>query len=139
MPQVPVNHVAVFVSAVIPIIVGMVWHGKLFWKQWATLSGQPINQQKPKDMGKKMLIAFVGWLLMSYVLQHAIVFANAYLGTSGVFGGLMSGFFNWLGFTAIVSAMPMLWEGKSWKLWFINSGHILVSLLIMGAILSVWM
>ena len=30
------------------------------------------------------------------------------------------------------------WDGKSWKLWFINSGYYLVSLLLMGSLLSVW-
>jgi hypothetical protein len=81
---------------------------------------------------------FVGSLLMSYVLANELVFSGAFMQTSGVTVGLMGGFFNWLGFVAPVSLGTVLWDGKSWKLWFINSGYYLVSLLLMGSLLSVW-
>jgi hypothetical protein len=75
---------------------------------------------------------------MAYVLSHSIVFANFYLGTSGIYGGLMAGFWNWLGFVAPVTLGSVLWEGKSWKLWCFNNSYYLVMLLVMGVILSLW-
>lgn len=32
----------------------------------------------------------------------------------------------------------VLWEGKSWKLWFLNNAYHLVVLTVMGVILALW-
>lgn len=138
MPEVPVNYLAVLVAAVVMMVIGMMWHGPLFGKTWAKLSGVSEEKMRSGGMARRIGISFIGWLLMSYVLQHAIVFAGKYLGLSGIQAGLIVGFFNWLGFIAPVLMAPVLWEGKSWKLWLINSGYFLVSLLVMGIILAVW-
>lgn len=50
----------------------------------------------------------------------------------------MAGFWNWLGFVAPVTLGAVLWEGKHWKLWFLNNGYYLVTLLLMGAVLALW-
>jgi hypothetical protein len=76
---------------------------------------------------------------MSGVLAHSLVYASAYMKVTGVSAGLMAGFWNWLGFIAPVTLGVVLWEGKSWKLWFLQGGHYLVSLLVMGVILALWM
>jgi len=44
----------------------------------------------------------------------------------------------WLGLVVPVSLGIVLWEGKSWKLWFINASSYLVTLLAMGIILGLW-
>lgn len=69
-------------------------------------------------------------------LAHGIEFGNAYLGTSGVSGGMQGAFWYWLGFAVPLTSGSFLWEGKSWKLWALHAGYYLVSLLIMGAILG---
>ena len=75
---------------------------------------------------------------MAFVLSHALVFASTYLNTSGISAGLQTGFWNWLGFVVPVTVGSVLWDGKPWKLWFINAGYYLVMLLIMGVILALW-
>ncbi len=123
------------------MIIGGLWYGPLFSKPWVALSGmteEKISAAKARGMGKLYAINFLGALVMSYVLGHALIFASQYLGISGVGAGLMVGFFNWLGFIAPVTLGVVLWEGKSWKLWILNSGYYLVSLSIMGVILAVW-
>lgn len=50
----------------------------------------------------------------------------------------MVGFWNWLGFVAPVTLGGVLWEGKPWKLWGLNNGYQLLSLLVMGVILALW-
>ena len=89
-------------------------------------------------MNKLYLMAFVGSLVMAFVLSHALEFASDYLNTSGVSAGLQTGFWNWLGFIAPVTMGSVLWEGKSWKLWTLNNAYHLVNLLIMGVIIALW-
>ncbi|HWR71798.1 MAG TPA: DUF1761 domain-containing protein [Nitrospirota bacterium] len=141
MKPVPINYLAVVAAAIASMVIGFVWYGPLFGKTWMKLSGTtPVKMDTAKapGMGKTYVLAFVGSLVMSYVLAHSLVFAAAYYGMGGVSAGLMSGFWNWLGFIAPVTLAAVLWESKPWKLWVLTNGYYLVTLLVMGTILSAW-
>ena len=133
----PLNYPAIVVAAIASIAIMAIWYGLLFGKKWMALQG--ITEQPPKNkMIKSYVIATVASLVMSYVLANALAFAAYYLDISGLPSGLMSGFFNWLGFIAPVTLGPVLWQGKSWKIWLIDAGYYLVALLAMGTILAMW-
>ena len=139
--MVPINYIAVVVAAVANMALGSLWYGPLFGKAWMAASGvtcEKIDGAKAKGMAKSYVLMMLGSLVMSYVLAHALIFASTYLHASGVSAGLTAGFWNWLGFIAPVTMGVVLWEGKPWKLWCINSCYYLVALLIMGSILAVW-
>lgn len=135
---VPINYLAVLLAAISSMVLGFLWYGPLFGKTWMNLSGltkEKMDKAKAKGMSVQYGIAFVGSLVMSYVLAHSLVFAASYFKTSGVSAGLMVGFWNWLGFIAPVTLGIVLWDGKSWKLWILTNAYYLVSLLLMGVIL----
>ena len=141
--MVPVNYLAVLVSAVVFMVLGFLWYGPLFGKEWSKLMGWgEMTPEKMAEMQKAArpayAISFVGALIMCFVLSHALIFASTYLNESGVAAGLMTGFWNWLGFIAPATIGTVLWDKKPWKLWFINSGYYLVGLLIAGVILALW-
>lgn len=141
--MVDVNYLAIVVSAIAAMIIGFLWYGPVFGKVWSQLMGWgEMTPEKMAEMQKKArpayAITFVGALVMAYVLAHSLVFANEFLGTSGVSAGLMGAFWNWLGFIVPVTIGTVLWDGKPWKLWFINAGYYLVLLAVMGVILSMW-
>ena len=141
MEPIPINHGAVVVASIASMVIGFLWYGPLFGKTWMKLldiTPDKIESGKAKGMGKTYAIAFVGSLVMSYVLAHALIFAAAYFKMSGVPAGLMSGFWNWLGFIAPVILGGVLWEGKPWKRWVLINGDYIVTLLVMGVILSLW-
>ena len=132
--QVPINYLAVFVAAVVSYVIAFVWYAVIFRKRWMQLTG--TTEMKPS--AKTVILALVGSWFTGWVLSHAVLFGNAYLHTSGISGGLMCGFFNWLGFFAPVTMMSVLYERRSWKLWTLDNGFWLLTLLVMGAILSSW-
>ena len=134
MVDININYLAVLVAGIVNYAIGAIWFGALFGKLWMDLSG--IKEMKP-SVGP-MAIGLIGSLVMSFVLAHAVIFANAFMKTDGLGGGLMCGFFNWVGFVAPVTLGVVIYEKKSWKLWFLNNGYWLIALLAMGAILSVW-
>lgn len=139
--MVDVNYLAILFCGVSSMVIGALWYGPLFSKPWMKEMGftkSSMDASKDKGMGMSYGLMFAGSLLMAYILSHALIFAKAYLGTSGVSAGLTTGFFNWLGFVAPVTLSSVLWEGKSTKLWLINNGYNLASLLVMGVILSVF-
>ena len=141
--SVEINYLAVLASGISNIIVGFLWYGPLFGKPWASMMG--LNFDSPeamKEMQKKAIPgyigSFIGALVMAYVLSHSITFASSYMNVSGYGAGLSSAFWMWLGFIAPVTVGVVFWDRKPWKLWFINGGYWLVTLLIMGVILAVW-
>lgn len=140
--EVPIHYLAVLVCAAINMVVGFAWYSQsLFGKPWMRLAGITQAQMeagKKKGMMQSMVLGIVFALLMAYVLAHATVFGIAYTKIGGYTGGLMSGFWNWLGFIFPVTAGAALWEGKPWKLVAINSGYYLVVLLVNGMILASW-
>ncbi len=139
--MVPVNYLAVLASAVLSMVIGSIWFGPLFGKQWMKLMGmnkESMKGMKSGDMAKLYGIQFVGSLVMAFVLAHALVFAAAYLYVTGISAGLQAGFWNWAGFVAPVTLTAVLWEGKSWKLWLLNNAYYLVLLCSMGVLLALW-
>jgi hypothetical protein len=132
--NVPINYLAVVVAALANYIIGAIWYSALFSKPWLKLSG--VKEMKVSAVS--VVVALIGAFFTSWVLAHAIIFGGTYLKTTGVGAGLMTGFFNWLGFVAPVTIGVVIYEKKSWALWAINNGYWLVSLLVMGVILSLW-
>jgi hypothetical protein len=132
--DVHINFLAVFVAALASYVIATLWYAVIFSKLWKKLTG--ISEMKPNPA--KMVTVFIGSIVMSFVLSHNIVFGNAFFDMSGITGGLMGGFFGWLGFIAPVTLTNVIYEKRSWKLWILDNSFWLVSLLAMGIILSIW-
>lgn len=136
-----INYLAVIAATVSSIVLGFAWYGPLFGKPWMKLMGftpESMEKAKAKNMNGTYAIMMASSFVMAYVLAHVTIFAMSYTQTYGIMGGLMSGFWNWLGFVAPVMMGAQLWEGKPWKLFWIQAGYYLVSLLIQGVILATW-
>lgn len=141
--MVPVNYLAILVAAVLSMVIGSIWYGPLFGKFWVKEMGWSKKDIEKGGADKAAMmksygIQAVGSLVMAFVLSHALVFAQSYLGTSGVSAGLQTGFWNWLGFIAPVSLTSVLWEGRSWKMWVLTNSYNLITLCAMGVLLALW-
>lgn len=139
--MIEVNYLAILVSGIISIILGSLWYGPLFGKPWMQIMGfskESMTEEQKKGMIKNYALMFVGSLLTAYILSHVITLSMLALGGSGISVGLQTGFWLWLGLVLPVQLSPVLWEGKPWRLLFINSGYNLVFMLIIGMMLSVW-
>ena len=100
----------------------------------AGVSAKDINKAKKKGMGKIYLSAFIASLLMAFILANFARFVTSNSFVDGV--GL--GFWIWLGFVAPILLGSVLWEGKPFNFYAINSLYWLVNLMIAGGIVSVW-
>ncbi len=139
---VTVNYVTVLIAAVVSMVVGFVWYSPvLFAKPWMKEMGYTASSMKnmQKKMAPMYALSFVASLLMAYVLYHSAVMGGYFLGTSGLTVGLQAAFWSWLGFIMPVQLTDVLFGGKSWKLFFINTGYQLASILAMGFVLGMMM
>lgn len=136
-----INYPAVLVSAIAAMIIGSLWYGPLFGKQWMAMMGisKPSMDAAAKQaMMKSYGLMFVGSLVMACVLAHNLVYGSSYLHLTGWNAGFQVGFWNWLGFVAPVTLGSVLWEKKSWSLWVLNNGYYVITLIVMGSILALW-
>ncbi|MEI7421225.1 MAG: DUF1761 domain-containing protein [Prolixibacteraceae bacterium] len=130
--EVQVNFLAVILATVASYVIASLWYGLIFAKPWKKLTG--IKDMKPLPLN--ILLVLVGSFIMSFVLYHSIAFGNAFLKTGGISGGMMGGFWDWLGYIAPVTLCTKLYENKPWKLWLLDNGFWLIALLVMGGIIG---
>lgn len=136
MQDITINYLAVLVAAAANFIVGALWYGPLFGKQWMALEGFTPETMKPMKLSPKkaMTLGFLGTLVLSFVLaQFAAVW-----GAEGVSGAFALAFWVWLGFIATTLAGSVLWEGKPAKLYFFNIAYQLVAVFVTALILVLW-
>ncbi len=133
--MVNINWLAVLLAAIANMVIGALWYSPaLFGKQWTKLmkmSDEDVRQVKKKGMQKEYLVMFIAALVMAYVFAHFIVLL-------GVVSAIELAFWIWLGFIATTSLGSILFEGKSSTLYLINTSYYLVSLIVMGFILTAW-
>jgi hypothetical protein len=129
-----VNWWAVIVAAIVMFAIGAVWYTALFGKQWRALMGVP--EGAPQDgLVPAMVAGFIGNLLEAYVLALFIGYSTP---TSNLVGGMLIGFWAWLGFVISIMVPSIFYERKPSMLVAINGAHQLVGLLVMGAIIGWW-
>lgn len=133
----PINYYAVLVCGVASFVLGMLWYGPLFGKIWIKLMGfteKHMDEEKKKCMSTKFVLAFIGSLVLAYVTANLFVYTSVV----DLQKGLIMAVWLWLGFIATTTLSSVLWEGRSWKLYFLNNAYSLVQLLIFAAILVSW-
>lgn len=130
------------------MIIGALWYGPIFGKQWMALVGtteENIRSTGQNELMKTYGISFVSALVMAFMLAYFVdILLQIKFGQIPptaldlVFTGTQTAFFIWLGFTASTMLTNGLYEDKPLKLWAINAGYWLISLLTMGAVIALW-
>lgn len=128
-----INHLAVFVCAVMSLVIGGLWWSPLLfaksWQREVGLSDEQLKQMSPfKTFGLTFVLAY----LSAYNLA-------AFLGDKsttwqwGLIAGLLAGFWAIAMFIIIG-----LFEQRTWKHLLINCGYIAVYFAVIGFILGIW-
>jgi hypothetical protein len=132
--NVAVNYWAVLVAAVAAFVAGWLYYSPfLLGNAWLKAIGKTTEQLKEqKNLGKMYSISFILSLLTAYIMFHVMTFSEYYFHYSFVSTGISTAIWMWLGFVMPVQATDVLFSEKSWKLFTINTGYQLVSLLVMG-------
>ncbi len=129
-------------GAVLSMIVGVIWYGPLFGKQWAEVIGSKmpsgLSKAEMMAMQKAMIPTYLTNFVVSFAQYYALGFVAALLvitvGGLTVLGALMYGVFIWLGFIVPVLTVGALWSGKSkrhsWMMFGLTAGYQLVVVLL---------
>ena len=91
-------------------------------------------EEMKKGAPRAYALSFLGAVVMSYVLAHIADYTQV----TTVAAGAQAGFWLWLGFVVTTNLASVVFEGRPTGLYLINAGYYLVTLVVMGAILAVW-
>ncbi len=130
-----VNYLAVLVAAISAMVVGFIWYSESFFgKIWIELNHITEKDNIGSSMGKNYSIMFMSSVVMAVVLAWLINLSNS----STLLDGMILAFWMWLGFVVTTFLSEVLFAKKPWKMFFIQSGYYLATLMVMGAILAIW-
>lgn len=139
MQDLGINYVAVLVAAVANFFVGFLWFSVLFSKAWVKEINLPTDS-KPSAaaMVKSLLMNLIGCFFLAFVFAHNNAAWNFVpgmdkMGSGGQIANAVG--FTWLGFYLLVDLNTVAFEGRSWKLFFINTSYHFMMLLVSALIL----
>jgi len=131
MPDVTIDWVGVIVATVAAMVIGGLWYGPLFGKQWLTLMGK-TREEGMAGGGLGYLIAALGAFMTAIVLTYVTQWATA----NGFGEGALVGVVAWAGFVLSTVVTGGVFEGRAWELIMINSGNSLLTLMVVGGIVG---
>lgn len=138
LPEVHVNWLAIVGATVVAMIIGSLWYGPLFGKQWmklVKLSKKDVAKEWKKPMAVMVAMAF----LQALIVKHFIVFvAYFYADMSQLSLGILTGFWLFAGISLPLVLASNMFARRHINLSYIEAGNQFVTLLTIGAILAVW-
>ena len=133
------NWIAIVVVAIVPMIMGALWYGPLFGKQWQSSMGFSDEDLKSGNMTVTFGVAFIMAILLSMGLSSTIQFVHGAEGSyntfqHGAFHGVMLSLF--ISIPVLVS--NSLFQKNNGKNIIINVAYWMITMAIMGGILDIW-
>ena len=133
MENIYINHIAVFVCAVMSLVIGGLWWSPiLFAKAWQAENGLTDEQLAKSNPARTFGLTF----LLAWIMSYNLAFFLGAPGTTWQWGlavGLLTSI--WVVGMFIIIA---LFEQRSWKYMAINCGYITVYFAAIGFILGIW-
>jgi hypothetical protein len=130
-----VNYLAIVIAAVVGWLAGAGWYMSLGKTWMAALGTTPEKMQAAKNRPGAFLpfiYALVAELVMAWVLAGVI----GHVGAVTLRSGVISAAFCWLGFVITAMVVNNSFAMRDWRLLWIDGGHWLLVLLLMGAIIG---
>lgn len=142
-PNIHINFVAILIAVIAHFVLGFIWYTPLFGKIWARELGFNTDQKSPASaLIKGMVFNLIGNFFFAWVFYHNMAVWNPVTWglepspMSPTANAMMAAVFTWLGFFVPVDLNSVAWEMRSWRLFFINTGYHLLSLILVALILG---
>jgi hypothetical protein len=133
MEDMYINHFAVFAAAISMFVLGGLWYGPLFGKQWMQANNFNEEDIKNANPAKQFGLSLLFAIIIAYNLA-------AFLGNpeTDMAWGATAGFLAGFGWVMLGVAVISLFEQRSWKYILINGGYMTVAFTLMGLIIGAW-
>lgn len=121
------------IGAFAAFMLGFLWYTALFGKVWQAETGMS-DEDASKDMARTHGLAFLMMVIMSFGLNIIICLHPVEEQTfiHGAFHGALMGVF----YSATATAINYLYQRKSFKLWLIDAGYLVLLLALSGGVMA---
>ena len=134
MENLTINHLAVFVCAILNLALGALWYSPLlFYRAWLDETKLSEEQLAKSNLALTYVLTFLFALAISYNLAFFLG-DNQTTPIWGATAGFLAGF----GWSTLSFAIIALFERRSWRYILINGGFITVYFTLIGFILGSW-
>lgn len=128
------NLIPVIVVTILNMFLGMLWYSPLlFGTLWAKAYKFDVKKLKATSLH------YVGAMLVSLITAFMVGTLVEEFQILGALSGAVLGFCIWLGFIVTSHFSGVIWAQKPFRVFFIDVAYYLVSLLMMGSLLSTWL
>jgi hypothetical protein len=128
----PVNWFAIAAAVVSTFVIGGLWYSPLlFVNSWLKMSG--VDKRVFDGGLRKALIADLFSAIATALILNQVI---RWSGATGIASGLLVALLVWIGLVASVLITQVTYEHRPFAFFAISSGYRLVTLEVMGAILS---
>ena len=108
MQEVDLNWIAIFVAAIVPMVLGALWYSNaLFARPWMRAVDRTEDELKGAGMG--YVLSAIGAVLMSYALARLVRWAEV----DDLWNGALVGLLVWVGFVATVVGVALEWRAPA--------------------------
>ena len=129
-----INYAAVVIATLAGFGLGAVWY-MVLGGAWMRALGKTEAEIKDAQGAAKAL-PFVIALIALFVMALMLAGLMGHLGDTTMKGGVISGFFVWVGFVITTMGVNHAFSGAKPMLTLIDGGHWLAVLLVMGAVIG---
>ena len=131
-----VNWLAVIVAAILPMIIGSLWYGPLFGKQWMDMIGFTEEEIRAdfnpaKSYGGSVVGAFLTALVLAVLLPLMD-------GSGAISNALLLAGLCWAGFYLPFGWQSVAFEKKKLGLYVMSMAYNLVTLIAVAILIAVW-
>jgi hypothetical protein len=127
-----INHIAVFVAAIVYFLFGWLWYTVLFSHQWAEYVGKPTMATPQVNL---LIESFLLGLILSYATAIALSRRPEDL---NVGQGVSFAMFMGIAIYGSQTLNNTLYEGGHIGLWLMNTGYVVIGFALIGAIVGGW-
>jgi hypothetical protein len=127
-----VNYIAVMIAALAGFGLGAVWYMVLA-KPWMHAVGKT---EADRPQGSAQVVLFAIAIVALFIMALMLAGVMGHLGDITIRGGVISGFFVWLGFVITTMGVNHAFSGAKPMLTLIDGGYWLAVLLIQGAVIG---
>ncbi len=127
------NFIGLFLALIANMAVGALWYSTLmFGKKWMKLRNIKQGDITPAEQRKSMILALINAVIIVFVftLLMRLTFVDS------IGSGIKLALLVWLGFTATTGVYEVIFGGKPFKLFLIDTGNQLVSYVVMAIIMA---
>jgi len=134
--DITINYLAVLVAAALVFVLGALWYMPLFGKAWREARGitEQMAAEGQKDMGKTLAVIAVCNLVMAWAVAVVANYMHLYSWMHGVKLGLLC----WFGFALTMGLIETMTSRRKMVAFCIDTGYWLVSLVVIGVVVSLW-